>query len=461
MPLYDDDFFGQDTGNLVNKYGLQRYPNFHKYCNDVPAVILQPPALFRIYPTLDEDNQFKGYVEDGELTWLDGETGADFVGLYFPDIEFGYNNGFWLVPSDIGKYWGNKFEGMQSPREKKKFAVKNCPYSFLYANMKNSNIRDGDAPPEWCKLTDKKHWCDMIGISENSPISPPLTMPERHGIVQGRLIHNKNNMDFEDMSYEDGRSPGALHPVIMEFKKSLTKRLSSKKSKAWDKKSRANSDIEEELYVYNKVIDPKEGKNISLKSSREKNGNQSYNIHKLDFKMGYEEEIDPEEVKEEWRPFRKPREIGGVPREPLMNFTTVKEQMELFKDAFGPEVVDFCFSGTAYESVIPEDAKGAYKKFVSKCNSQKEGLWLELMKNRFKKRKEYFENKRNNNDNNNSNNEASESNESQSTVTKKAQEQAIPNMEVDEDNDEDDNSGENIAGYNEEEAAELMSQLDD
>jgi len=277
---------------------------------------------------------------------------------------------FWIIPSDLDKVV-SKIADLTAADDPMEIIVNNTPYIHLYNAMHNSQMR-GDAPNEWFAMTEKNLWLFKcrndwgFEPEDYSVYDCPVPDPEEHVVVRAWILQLKGDKDavsYEGKEYQDGRKSGALHPAIGELKKSSSKDLMQKIREGVITGEMANLDNEHYLSI----------KNIQKQFS---GGGGKYWTHQIQVRK-HDLVLDKDNVIEEYCPFGQPQKVGGSERPPVLNIMTTKDQLKLLTQLYGPEVMDYAFSDTDFESHLPDGVKGAFAKFQDLDIS-----WFDLMQKR-------------------------------------------------------------------------------
>jgi len=381
---YEDDLdsmFGDEARKeKIDRLKQQRWRTNFKYTDAMPVVLTKPSGIYRFYPGVDPDSgQLLPYVENGRLTWLTTVRGVDYLGIRLPSAGMKAGFSLWIIPSDMEHYFGTELASLEAPVDKLKFMVQRCPYSYLYHGLRES-ADDPDAPAEWAVMEDQTEWRKIV---HDGKTWAPLSKVEVHAVVRGAMLEN-GNKTYTNESYEDGRSPGAIHPIALEFKASATRALVSQDGEFRRQRSEASGDNEENLYVYSELIDPKKGRTVRLvtKEVDRSESQGSYNVHDFIFKGGIEHPVDPDEILREWHPYRVAAELGGETRKAIIRRLPCEKQISLFLTAFDQEIVDYCFRRTPYWDLLPPYVKGSYDSYISKYRASRRGHWLDYIADR-------------------------------------------------------------------------------
>lgn len=294
--------------------GLDGLPGFHvkseKYPHSTHFLKWEEGVTtFRAYPA----------VENGEILGIRySEQPGDFT-PWFVAVRmvkmFGVNDKFTCLTHVKGKPYSARGPIDYFADTMEKTVGKNAP-----------NYRD--FPQEW------EGWMKSAK-NKGAKISPASNF----GLMQGMLFENGKKTYVKD-----GR-PNPLHPIVLCLAKSAQWQL-SKLGDAEVEGYRDNPEDWSRRFKLGDVVSPDVGRLLqfyTIPSSDESNAR--YGVRTLD-----PVQISPELIKNEWCPW-----------EQLLVFLSEEEQMELLLRSFPSPPLDFVFSGSTWEDLLPAKVKGAYK----------------------------------------------------------------------------------------------------
>jgi hypothetical protein len=374
----DAEFFPERGGSGD---GLQAFSSHYKYTDEITAVVAKPACEVRIYPDIDPaTGEIRPSIEGNRLTWVEYEYGADYVGIKFPALKLKKNFAFWIVPSDMHTLPGfkEKMDALVTEKDRMGFQIKNSPYYYIFKRLQDS-AHDLKAPEEWALMSSRKKWMEFLGVSSNLDAPPPVPRPELHAIVRGQLITNKGT-PYDETTYEDGRSPGSLHPVVIELKKTATDEFKSDGFLAMAQRAFQEQGVQ---FSYDAIVDPKAGYviKIEMRQITQEMGS-TINVHKFSLRGAYQKPVTPEELKAEWRPWREPVEVGGKMLAPILKYISCEDHIGILIQAYGPELVAYCMRGTPYFDLIPANNQDAFDKFTETYPNAPIRTWYTAMAER-------------------------------------------------------------------------------
>jgi len=295
--------------------GLDGLPGFHVKSPECPhsTHFLQwedGPTVFRPYPPLEGGNV---------LPLRYSEQAGDFTP--------------WLVAARMVKMLGVNDKFTCLAHVKNKPFSERGPVDYFVGEMhkavgkKATNARD--YPKEW------EDW-----TKGGKGKGAKLGEVDRFGFMQGMLFENGKKKYVKE-----GR-PDPLHPVLMCITKSAR----------WQVEKQADAEVEGYSgHPEDWVNRFKLGDVISLEAGRPLNfyhvprtdeSNPRYGLRVMENPIPVSLDL----VRNEWRDW-----------EDLLVFLTEEEQIELLVRSFPPQPLDFVFTGSQWEDMLPGKVKGTYK----------------------------------------------------------------------------------------------------
>lgn len=392
MGIDFDDTFDGGIEKPRSRSGVQRFRSNHKYnTRGVPVLQAKPRCIFRPYPavaSLAENPTIVPLVENGQITWIRFEYSVDTAGLRFPQINRAVN--FWLIPSDIFKFWPEKAEKLLTRDDRLEFAVLNSPYSKVYYGISKAE-EDAAVPREWSKMLNKRDWAAHLGLDPNrDKVFTPVPRPEEHALVQGMVVSNgggpRNREDFDRLTYEDGRSPGSLHPAVLEFSKSASRELRYGELRRIG--GTEGDQVKDASMLYAQLADPQQGKRITLIGDRvllgeDKKEQRGYNIHTFALESAQEHPVKVDEILNDWHPWETDIAVGAILKPKILLRQTAQQQVEILIGAYGAELVAYCLQGTPYLELMPEAAQSTYEDYKAQRKTFDDQHWTSMMTDRF------------------------------------------------------------------------------
>ncbi len=375
-----------DTG-LPGKgdLGQQRSRRNFKFHPEIPAISLSPSpqSEFRAYPAIDAAaGKLQPYVDDGKITWIKFMYTIDYAGIIVTGDDGKFLRdaySFWLIPSDMDTYFAEEIGKLTTTEDRERCRVRNAPYSLLYYAASNSD-QDPHAARDWAPLTSRDDWANVMGVNpKGQRLYTPMPRPEEHALILGQLLLNGGTRDkgvFVTKTYDDGRSPGSLHPVVLELKKSATQALKTAILRG------GGGDVGDGVQVTGDLADSQTGQVILvIAENRQSKGENSrpYNVHTIALRDGARP-IDLKEIAREWQPWTEEVKCGQDVRKPLLRLLTIKDQISLLIRAFGPELIGYAFKDTQYEKELSNEERAAFAQFSSSAKGTT--TWYELMRSR-------------------------------------------------------------------------------